>query len=212
MSRNNVRGLTVFQPHAAMIVSGFKTLETRDWIPEPDSGVPLGWKGTLLIVSGEQSEKHDAWSMHSFSHPLILGAADRLMRPERRAKQAGQGKSIFSNSCILGAVDLLQVAKVHKVMCPDCPGWKKIRDEISPESNVPADWYGLIVDTGEALMRTWAIDPLEYALGIYEPGRYVWNLANPRRLPTLIPFEGQRRLFEVPEEILQQIEAQGVTL
>ncbi len=61
-------------------------------------------------------------------------------------------------------------------------------------------------------MRTWFISPLEHALGVYEPGRYVWNLGNPRRLPELIPFEGRRRLFEVPEEILLQIEAQGVKL
>ncbi len=37
---SDVRGLMVFQPHAAMIALGLKTLETRDWMPSPDSGVP----------------------------------------------------------------------------------------------------------------------------------------------------------------------------
>lgn len=209
MSRDNVRGLMVYQPHAAMIVNGLKDMETRDWMPSPDSGVPEGWRGTLLIVSGPQSQETDNWALQHYGNPLILQAADFLMRIEKRSKRAGQGKSTFSDSCILGAVDLVRVQVIKNVLCPDCSSMKTIRKH---DPNMPDDWYGLIVDEGESTPDVWGIDPLEFALGIYEPGRYLWHLKNPRLLTELIPFEGRRRLFEVPEEILLQIEAQGVTL
>jgi hypothetical protein len=209
VSRNNVRGLMVYQPHAALMVSGFKRVETRDWMPAPDSGVPKGWRGTLLIVSGPQNAETDAWAMKHFDNPLIMQASEKFLIPERKNKQSGQGKSLFSDSCILGAVDLVGVGMLKNVLCPDCNAMKTIRQR---DLDIPEDRWGLIVDDGESMLRLWAIEDLEYALGIYEPGRYVWQLANPRRLPELIPFDGNRRLFEVPEEILQQIEAQGVTL
>lgn len=209
MSRDNVRGLMVYQPHAAMIVSGVKTVETRDWMPAPDSGVPEGWRGTLLIVSGPQNRETDDWSLRSFNDPLIFEAVDKAMRQEKRAKRASQGKSIFSDSCILGAVDVLEVRQLRRVMCPECKGMEQVRQSI-PE--VGTDWFGLVTQNSGGGSSVSAIDPLEFALGVYEPGRYIWSLGNPRRLPELIPFVGRRRLFEVPEEILQQIEAQGVTL
>lgn len=189
MSRDNVRGLMVFQPHAPLIVLGEKQLETRDWAPGPDSGTPEGWKGTLLIVSGAQSPWHDNWFLRALAISEIFRLVDPFALTEQKEGRAGQGDSLLSNSCILGAVDLVGVSKISRV-----DGDTRARKVFLNGS------FSLELSAQEA------------ALGIYEPDRYVWKLENPRRLPTLIPFEGRRRLFEVPEEILLQIEAQGVTL
>lgn len=208
MSRDNVRGLMVYQPHAAMIVLGEKELETRDWKPAPDSGVPEGWTGTLLIVSGECSPKHGDWFLNSLRVPMVSGLVDGLAGAEKRAGKLGQGQSLLSDSCILGVVTLERVCELHEVITPCCMG--KVRDS---NPDLDEDMFGLIVkDKDAATMGIWGVNPVEIALGFYARGRYMWELSNPRRLPKLIPFEGRRRLFEVPEEILQQIEAQGVTL
>ncbi|WP_394794844.1 hypothetical protein [Armatimonas sp.] len=193
MSRENVHGLTVFQPHAALIVLMEKRLETRDWIPGPESGTPEGWTGTLLIVSGPDSPTHDAWMWSSFENHTIFELYDRIRQEDPGTmNRKKQGESIFSSGCILGAVDLVAVYAIQNL------------------------WH---VNDGDSALRVFTnehppmpISKQEAELGIYEKGRYIWKLENPRRLPALIPFVGRRRLFEIPEEILQQIEAQGVML
>jgi len=48
----------------------------------------------------------------------------------------------------------------------------------------------------------------ELSFGDYAPGRYAWILANIRRLDVPIPCRGAQGLFDVPRDVLAQIEAQ----
>jgi hypothetical protein len=43
------------------------------------------------------------------------------------------------------------------------------------------------------------LDPVERALGDFNPGRWAWQLAQPRRLATPIPCRGRLSVFEGPE-------------
>lgn len=44
----------------------------------------------------------------------------------------------------------------------------------------------------------------EYAFGNYAEGRYAWELKNPRRFTTAIPYRGLQQLFNVPDELVAE--------
>lgn len=44
-------------------------------------------------------------------------------------------------------------------------------------------------------------EPLEAAFGDFDPGRYGWILADVRRLPEPVPYQGARGLWEVPTAV-----------
>lgn len=46
------------------------------------------------------------------------------------------------------------------------------------------------------------ITAIERLYGDFTPGRYAWETTNPILLPEPIPYKGQQRFFNVPEDIL----------
>jgi len=57
------------------------------------------------------------------------------------------------------------------------------------------------VPTGTA--KTPMPDELEYHLGNYNPGRYMWITDNLQVFYRPIPYRGRQRLFDVPEEVIR---------
>lgn len=48
----------------------------------------------------------------------------------------------------------------------------------------------------------------ERALGLYAPGRFMWKLKNVRRLSEPVPCKGLQKLWTLPADALQRVEAQ----
>jgi hypothetical protein len=77
---------------------------------------------------------------------------------------------------------------------------------------------GEIISTKEWLRRAFLKRPVsaqterEYIFGDYGPDRFAWQLLNVRRLPKPIPCKGGQRLWNIPEEIAQQIDVQLASL
>ena len=46
------------------------------------------------------------------------------------------------------------------------------------------------------------VTELEAAFGDFDPGRYAWELANPRSFSAPIPFRGALGLFDVPDPLI----------
>jgi hypothetical protein len=54
--------------------------------------------------------------------------------------------------------------------------------------------------------------PDEYAFGDYTPGRYAWVLDDVRPLARIVPWVGTQGIFEVPDELVGELPAQGTLL
>lgn len=70
-------------------------------------------------------------------------------------------------------------------------------------------WFGLRGVTGwPTHPGDWMATPRERLYGDYSPGRFGWLLFNVRRLPEPIPCRGAQGLWEVPAEIVAEIDRQ----
>lgn len=176
----------LFQPHAGFIVTGHKAIETRDWAPGPESGSPDGWTGTLAIVSAPNSRTHDLWMLDSFQNETVMEIEAQLRRSDPEIRHGRQGKTPMSSGCLIGLVDLVSVERLVRIE-PFSIVVERLDEKEPNERRLP-----MIVKP-------------ECELGIYEPGRYMWHLENPRRLPELIPLVGQRRLFDLPSDVEQRL-------
>lgn len=143
-----MKGLTILQPWAQLIVIGAKRVETRSW--------STSYRGPMLIHA---SKSREYLPMAVFAHwagPL----RGRFPQPEQLP---------------LGAV----VAVSELIDC---------------------------VQMTEANIERVPMD--ERRFGDYQPGRYMWILANVRPLANPVPARGQRGLWVPDEQLLALVRDQ----
>lgn len=139
-----------------------------------------GYTGPLLIHAGENSPTHDEWMLRWMESPIVM---DLYGKHRPALAENRQGISLFSSGVLLAACDLVRVRKIVRAISP----------------------LRLMMDDDEVLDLQVGN---EVWLGIYEPGRYVWELANAQPLKTLVPCAGDRRLWTPTDDVVAKVEAQ----
>lgn len=66
--------------------------------------------------------------------------------------------------------------------------------------------------TAESAAALLARNPQEHAFGLYTPGRWAWFLRDVKRLSVPVPFRGSQGAFDVDDELLGTLPAQGALL
>ncbi len=177
-----MKAISLWQPHASLVVAGVKRFETRSWA--------TSYRGRLAIHAAK---------LTGFNLWKRLGADDAATAEMNRLETIllrADGGYIFVScgcgrididtlprGCLLGTVELVDVFHCRPL------------------------WNGGVVDTTllidpENTARGAGLSALERSLGDYSPGRYAWAFENPVAFPRPIPYRGRQRLFDVPDELL----------
>jgi hypothetical protein len=150
-----------------------KRVETRSWSTEH--------RGPLLIHAAKKWDRTLADTARSspFREALAtLGIAHHRGGDDRLHNRAAWNLPF---GAIIGVVDLVDVVPTSQVFVCRELGF-----------------------TGPFVTKRGQLDisPQEQAFGDYSPGRFAWVCRNPVRFEVPIPYTGNRRLFEVPEEVV----------
>ena len=175
-----MKGLTLHQPFATLVMAGVKCLETRSW----------GWHtakpGTRIAI-------HSAKRIPSYARDAMAGdhfqqALDELDAVRRHEDPTSE---LLPLGCILGSVELLECVRT-----PDDPlaDAEFVRD-------------ALAMHHPELGPHTLAA---ELAFGDFSPERWAWALGHPLPLDPPAPHRGWQRLWSVPARLEHQLDPYGI--
>ena len=174
--------LSVKQPWAECIVSGAKSIEIRTWAPP--------WEVCDLVVAARcYPETHQAplFAIHAGKHVDLQAPAAIWMaagiRPSHPSMVANLGAWEERLGGMVGVVRLV--------------GWHWYRTDIGHD--------------GEAyrgreqfeLEQPLHLNPLSW----WREGLCAWVFAEPVRLETMLPLRGRLGVWELPEEVAREVEA-----
>ncbi len=171
-----MRCISLHQPWASLVAIGAKQFETRSFA--------TSHRGPLLIHAAKK------WNRDLESISLSAPFNEALSRglPNRDSGRDWNGVIYdcgLHRGCIIGAVELVECYRVaHNPPRLDFSGVHKDGRRYCSAEPMP---------TGD-----------ERAFGNFDPGRYAWKLANPRRFATPIPFTGRQGFFNVPDEVVAE--------
>lgn len=173
-----MKAISLWQPWASAIAVGAKHVETRSW--------PTAHRGTLAIhaakrcIFDELCHFASSWSWTGALWPLKWGMHPEQSKEERDAPLASKLPfGAIVAVCELAAcrrTDDFTQGELDKRRLPD--------KESAPH------------------LYAWT----ERMMGDFTPGRYGWVLVNIRMLPTPIPCRGAQGLFNLPDNVLRQVQ------
>ena len=128
---------------------------------------------TLIVLGAKHYETRTWETRHRGG--LAIHAARRFPEDQRELCRQEPFRSILRQAGYFSWFDLPTGAVLGTVQLTDC----------LPVEDVPP------------------LDPTEWALGDYHPGRWAWVLAAARELPAPVPYRGMRGMYEIPADCLE---------
>lgn len=171
-----IKGFSLTQPYATLVVLAAKTVETRSW------GTP--YRGYLAIHA---AKGFPAWAIDAcFEYPFhqVLsggGYTEKAWLQDSRAHRAA-----LKERLPLGAI----VAVAKLTACISTNERLEFRH-----------WYKAPTKLDRLLERGH-----ERAFGDYSRNRYAWVLEDVRRLPEPIPYKGALALWPIETAIAERLE------
>jgi hypothetical protein len=168
-----VKALSMYNPWAALVASGAKTIETRSWLTH--------YRGPLAIHASKRS-----FGVNSKTADWI-GGLDRAAYD--RVDDAVEGDPMIGDNYPRGAViatcQLIDVLPVEALSWVDGDLWAP---------GVDGDgWVQGLTDSGRPMVTL--IDEAERPFGDYSEGRFAWLLGSITRLPEPVPAKGRQGLW-----------------
>ena len=174
-----MKALSLTQPWASLVAIGAKRIETRSWYTP--------YRGSIFIHA---SKGFPAWAQEACDEDPFYDLLTRagLLWPvgdETLTYKAAERYAALPLGAIVAAARIMDVEATGDVARRVGTGWSF---ELSP-------------------LDRWELTKQEAAFGDYSPGRFAWLLGDIRPLASPIPCKGALGLWNVPNEILSQLEA-----
>lgn len=170
-----MKAISLWQPWAALIAVGAKTIETRSW--------GTNYRGPLLIHAAKTR-----------SHLGAIASCPHFKRIclEREPR--------FAFGCIVAVAWLYNCRRVESIQSATDNASPERDAELA--HSIRYHNPGLSEAQAAAYVNAWRLTDQERAFGDFSPGRFGWLLAVVTQLKNPIPYNGRQGLFDVPDALL----------
>lgn len=180
---SEIRLLSLHQPWASLVALGLKKYETRSWATP--------YRGKIAIQAAKRWAKDDE----------VEGIYQQLRDFGGTSDDINKLDQLLANFLMQGD-DLPYGAIVAVADLADCLTMKTIEP-----GKFITEWRSK--EDGASYSEV-VLNPLERAVGDWQPGRYAWQLENVRPIAQPIPCKGAQGLRRITDPaVLEAIESQG---
>jgi hypothetical protein len=140
-----------------------------------------------LVVAGAKRFETRSWAT-SYRGPLLIHAAKKKDIDSLELCKAEP----FRSALITAGIDFIRNLPFGALL-----GTVELVRCLRTESAI-SEWS--VYEDGAA--ETYAV---EIEFGDYSPGRFAWELRDPKRFAEPVPYRGRQQLFDVPDELITDV-------